>query len=149
MAPVNGTVFDLQVHSPGFVATASQSILKVVPDDSLLAKVFITNRDIGFVKEGMDVDVRIDSFPFSEFGDVKGKLVWIGSDALPPDEIHPFYRFPAKVRLQRQSLLINERKIPLQSGMSVNANIKVRSRSVMSIFTDLFTKSVESLKFVR
>ena len=148
-APVNGTVFDLQVHSPGFVATASQSILKVVPDDSLLAKVFITNRDIGFVKEGMDVDVRIDSFPFSEFGDVKGKLVWIGSDALPPDEIHPFYRFPAKVRLQRQSLLINERKIPLQSGMSVNANIKVRSRSVMSIFTDLFTKSVESLKFVR
>ncbi len=149
VAPSNGTVFDLQAHTPGFVANASQPILKIVPDDALTAKVFITNKDIGFVKEGMDVDVRIDSFPFSEFGDVKGKLVEIGSDALPPDQIHPYYRFPAKVKLERQSLLINGRNVPLQSGMSLNANIKVRSRTVMSIFTDLFSKSVESLKFVR
>jgi HlyD family secretion protein len=148
-APEGGTVFDLQAHTPGFVANASQLILKIVPDDALTALVFITNRDIGFVKEGMNVDVRIDSFPFSEFGDVKGKLVWIGGDALPPDQIHPFYRFPAKVQLERQSLLVNGRAVPLQSGMSVSANIKVRSRTVMSIFTDLFAKSVESLKTVR
>lgn len=149
VAPSNGTVFDLQAHTPGFVANASQAILKIVPDDALTARVFITNKDIGFVKEGMDVDVRIDSFPFSEFGDVKGKLIEIGSDALPPDQIHPYYRFPAKVTLSRQSLLINGRTVTLQSGMSVNANIKVRKRTVMSIFTDLFSKSVESLKFVR
>lgn len=149
VAPSNGTVFDLQAHTPGFVANASQAILKIVPDDALTARVFITNKDIGFVKEGMDVDVRIDSFPFSEFGDVKGKLIEIGSDALPPDQIHPYYRFPALVKLSRQSLLINGRTVTLQSGMSVNANIKVRSRTVMSIFTDLFSKSVESLKFVR
>ena len=148
-APDSGTVFDMQAHNPGFVTNASQSIMKIVPDDSMTARVFITNRDIGFVKRGMDVDVRIDSFPFSEFGDVKGRLMWIGDDALPPDQIYPFYRFPAKVKLQNQFLLINGRKVPLQSGMSVNANIKVRSRTVMSIFTDLFSKSVESLKTVR
>jgi HlyD family secretion protein len=148
-APSNGTVFDLQAHTPGFVANTSQPLLKVVPDDVLTAKVFITNRDIGFVKEGMNVDVRVDSFPFSEFGDVKGKLVWIGSDALPPDQVHPYYRFPAKVQLEKQSLLINGREVPLQSGMSLSTNIKVRDRTVMSIFTDLFTKNVESLKFVR
>lgn len=148
-APVSGTVFDLQAHSPGFVTKSSQSILKIVPDDSLVAKVFITNKDIGFVKEGMNVDVRLDTFPFSEFGDIKGELVWIGSDALPPDKIHNFYRFPAKIRLLRQSLLINGREVSLQSGMSVNANIKVRQRTVISIFTDLFTKKIESLKFVR
>jgi len=66
----------LQAHSPGFVTNSSEPILKIVPDDALTAKVFITNRDIGFVKR-MNVDVRIDSFPFSEFGDVKGQLVWI------------------------------------------------------------------------
>jgi hemolysin D len=97
----------------------------------------------------MNVDVRIDSFPFSEYGDVKGKLVSVGSDALPPDQIHPYYRFPAKISLERQSLLINGRTVPLQSGMSISGNIKVRDRSVISIFTDLFTKNVESLKFVR
>jgi HlyD family secretion protein len=41
------------------------------------------------------------------------------------------------------------RKVPLQSGMSVNANSKVREGTVMSIFTNLFSKSVESLKFVQ
>jgi hemolysin D len=131
------------------VVTSSEPILKVVPDDALVAKIYITNKDIGFVKEGMTVDVRVDSFPFSEFGDVKGKLVWVGSDALPPDQIYPFYRFPAKVRLERQSISINGRNVLLQSGMSVSGNIKLRERTVMSIFTDMFSSSVESLKFVR
>jgi hemolysin D len=148
-SPVSGTVFELKAHTPGFVVTSSEPILKVVPDDALVAKIYITNKDIGFVKEGMTVDVRIDSFPFSEFGDVKGKLVWIGNDALPPDQIYPFYRFPAKVRLERQSISINGRDVLLQSGMSVSGNIKLRERTVMSIFTDMFSSSVESLKFVR
>lgn len=148
-APANGTIFELKAHTPGFVVTSSEPILKVVPSDKLVAKVYITNKDIGFVKEGMTVDVRIDSFPFSEFGDIKGKLVWIGSDALPPDQIYPFYRFPAKVELETQQLLVSGRNIPLQSGMGVSTNIKIRSRTVMSIFTDMFSSSVESLKNVR
>jgi hemolysin D len=148
-APANGTIFELKAHTPGFVVTSSEPILKVVPNDKLVAKVYITNKDIGFVKEGMTVDVRIDSFPFSEFGDIKGKLVWIGSDALPPDQIYPFYRFPAKVELETQQLLVSGRNISLQSGMGVSTNIKIRSRTVMSIFTDMFSSSVESLKNVR
>jgi multidrug efflux pump subunit AcrA (membrane-fusion protein) len=148
-APEDGTVFDLKPSAPGFVTSTTEPILKIVPGEGLIAKVFITNKDIGFVHEGMPVDVRIDSFPFSEFGDVKGKLEWIGSDALPPDQIRPYYTFPAKVRLDRQSLLVNERKIALQSGMSVSTNIKVRDRTVMSIFTDLFSSKTDSLKNVR
>jgi HlyD family secretion protein len=95
--------------------------------------------------------VRIDSFPFSEFGDVKGELVGIGSDALPPDEIHRFYRFPAKIKLKKQSLFIKNRKEPLklQTGMSVSVNIRVRDRTVLSIFTDLFSSKADSLKNVR
>lgn len=148
-APVAGTVFDLQATGPGFVANASQPVLKIVPSDNLIAKVFITNKDVGFVKAGMDVDVRIDSFPFSEFGDIKGKLVSVGSDALPPDQVRPFYHFPAKIQMDRQTLNVSDRKISLQSGMSLSANIKVRKRTVMSIFTDLFSRQVESLKSVR
>jgi hemolysin D len=148
-APTSGTVFELKAKSPGFVASSTEPILKIVPNDKLIAKVFITNKDIGFVKEGMTVDVRIDSFPFSEFGDIKGTLVSIGSDALPPDQIYPFYRFPAKVELDSQQLNINGRNIVLQSGMGLNANIKIRDRTVMSIFADMFSSSVESFKNVR
>jgi hemolysin D len=148
-APVSGVIFNLKAHTPGYVANPAEAILTIVPDDSLVAKVMITNRDIGFVRSGMAVDVRIDSFPFSEFGDVKGEVLAVGSDTLPPTELQPYYTFPAVIKLSRQSLQANGRDIRLQSGMSVNANIRVRERTVMSIFTDMFTKASESLKFVR
>lgn len=148
-SPVSGKVFDLQPKGAGYVANTSEPILKIVPDDTLVARVFITNRDIGFVKPDMNVDVRIDSFPYSEFGDVKGKIVRIGSDALPPDEIYPFYRFPAEIKLEQQSIVINGEEVNLQSGMSVSANIKTRKRPVISIFTDLFIRKIDSLKSSR
>ncbi|HEY9652910.1 MAG TPA: HlyD family efflux transporter periplasmic adaptor subunit [Coleofasciculaceae cyanobacterium] len=148
-APSSGTVFDLKPSAPGFVTNTTEPILKIVPTDSLVAKVYLTNKDIGFVREGMPVDVRIDSFPFSEFGDIKGELIWIGSDALPPEQIRPYYSFPAKVKLNQQYLRVNDRKISLQSGMSISTNIKVRDRTVLSIFTDLFYKKTDSLKTVR
>ncbi|WP_239124776.1 HlyD family efflux transporter periplasmic adaptor subunit [Leptolyngbya sp. CCY15150] len=144
-APIDGIVFDLQAQPQGVVGNTVEPVLKLVPSDELLARVFITNRDIGFVSTGMDVDVRVDSFPFSEFGDIKGEVVWIGSDALPPDQIRQFYSFPATVRLDQQELIIRGNGVPLQSGMSVSANIRTRSRTVLSIFTDLFVRKVESV----
>ena len=150
-APVSGTVFDLKA-GPGYVPPPNQTepLLKIVPDDSLVAEVDITNEDIGFVRVGQKTDVRIDSFPFSEFGDIKGEVLSIGSDALEPDEIHRYYRFPAKIQLDQQYLKTSNREIPLQSGMSVSVNIKVReNRTVLSLLTELFTKKVESLKQVR
>ncbi|MBD2771743.1 HlyD family efflux transporter periplasmic adaptor subunit [Iningainema tapete] len=149
-APVAGTIFDLQAKNPGFVANTTQKLLQIVPTDSYIAETFVTNKDIGFVREGMKVDVRVDSFPYSEFGDIKGEVVSVASDALPPDQTHQYYRFPVRVRLDKQQLNIKGRDISLQSGMSITANIKVREeRTVMSLFTDMFTQQVDSLKQVR
>ncbi|MBW4699166.1 MAG: HlyD family efflux transporter periplasmic adaptor subunit [Aphanocapsa lilacina HA4352-LM1] len=148
-SPVDGTVFDLRPHSPGFVVEPGSPVLKIVPGGDLLARVHITNRDIGFVREGMAADVRIDSFPFTEFGDIAGQLLWLGSDALPPTEERPFYSFPAKVRLSAQTLAVRGRTVPLQSGMAVSANLRVRKRTVLSVFTDLFARPFDNLKFVR
>ncbi len=150
-SPVNGTIFDLKA-TPGYVPPPSQSepMLKIVPDDLFVAEVDITNEDIGFVRVGQKADVRLDSFPFSEFGDIKGQVKSIGSDALPPDEINRFYRFPAKIQLDQQFLDVNGQEMTLQSGMSISVNIKVReNRTVLSLFTELFTDKVESLKQVR
>ncbi|MBD2519379.1 HlyD family efflux transporter periplasmic adaptor subunit [Nostoc sp. FACHB-973] len=149
-APVSGTVFDLQAKNPGFVANPTTKLMQIVPNENYIGEVFITNKDIGFVRKGMKVDVRIDSFPYSEFGDIKGEVLGIGSDALPPDQTHQFYRFPAKISLDKQSLVIKGKNVTLQSGMSISANIKVREeRTVLSLFTELFTKQVDALKEVR
>lgn len=149
-SPVSGVIFDLQAKNPGFVAQSSQKLLTIVPNENFIAEAFITNKDIGFVKEGMKVDVRLESFPYSEYGDIKGEVASIASDALPPDQTHQYYRFPVKIRLAQQSLNAHGRKLSLQSGMGITANIKVREeRTVLSLFTELFTKQVESLKEMR
>ncbi|NTU57865.1 MAG: HlyD family efflux transporter periplasmic adaptor subunit [Chlorobiaceae bacterium] len=147
-APVDGTIFFLQVKQ-GTVVSQGQIILKVVPDDVLTARAFISNQDIGFVSENLPVDIRLDAFPYAEFGDIKGKIIWVGSDVLAPDDIIKYYHFPIKVRLDQQHLTSNNRKIFLQSGMSVTMNIKVRKRTVMSIFTDLFSQQVDSVSHIR
>ncbi len=148
-SPADGVIFDMKAKSAGFVTKASEPILKLVPSDSLVAKVFISNKDIGFIHSGMQVDVRVDSFPFSEYGDIKGTLVSVGSDALPPTEVRPFYSFPAKVVLESQSLKTQGKILSLQSGMSISINIKTRSRNVMSLFTEQFTNQVEGVKHLR
>ncbi|BAZ10201.1 HlyD family secretion protein [Calothrix sp. NIES-4071] len=149
-APVAGTIFDLQAKNAGFVASPTQQLLKIVPTDNYVAEIYITNKDIGFVREGMKVDVRVDSFPYSEFGEIKGKISWIGSDALPPDQTHQFYRFPAKVELDKQKLSIKDKTVNLQSGMSITANVKIREeRKVINLITDMFTNQADNLKQVR
>lgn len=154
-APVSGVVFDLKANT-GFVPKSGQSeaLLKIVPDpgpdNPLIAEVYVTNQDIGFVQVGQDSDVRIDSFPYSEFGDIKGKVSFVGSDALEPDQVYNFYRFPVKVELDAQKLVIRGEPVVLQSGMSISVNIKVKeNRTVLSLFTELFTNKVETLKQVR
>ncbi|MFB6275178.1 MAG: HlyD family efflux transporter periplasmic adaptor subunit [Halothece sp.] len=148
-APTTGKIFDLEAGQ-GFVANTGQKLMKIVPQKNLVAKVFITNKDIGFVEEGMEVDVRIDTFPFSEYGDIKGKLISVGSDALPPNKTYDFFRFPAKIKLKSQTLNTNGREIPLQSGMAVSTNIKLQEeRRVISLFIDRFTNQVEAIKGVR
>jgi hemolysin D len=151
-SPVTGTVFDLKAGT-GYVTppTQTEPLLKIVPEDVLVAKVDVNDADIGFVRQGMKADVRINTFSFSEFGDIKGEVISIGSDALPPDEIHRTYRFPVRIKLDQQQLNAAGRNpLPLQSGMGVTANIKVNEdRTVLSLFTELFVKKVEPLKEVR
>ncbi|WP_052128807.1 HlyD family secretion protein [Neosynechococcus sphagnicola] len=150
-SPVDGVVFDLQ-GGPGTVVNASEPVVKIVPSNSLIAKVYITNRDVGFIREGMEADVRIDSFPFTEFGQIHGQLYSLGSDALPPDPAKQLntYTFPGKVILDQQFLKTQTgHQISLQSGMSVHVNLKIRDRTVMSIFIDQFTRNTEGLEHLR
>ncbi|MGL5076919.1 MAG: HlyD family efflux transporter periplasmic adaptor subunit, partial [Waterburya sp.] len=144
-SPVAGTIFELKAHD-GFVAQPTKPLLEIVPDEALIAQVYIPSKDRGFVRSGMDVEVRIDSFDFSEFGDIPGKLIWVGADALEPDEQHSYPRYPAKIKLEQQTIMANDQSIPLESGMSINVNIKERKRRVISVFSGFLTKKVDSLK---
>jgi HlyD family secretion protein len=148
-APVDGIVFDLQPRGKGYVAQSTETVMKIVPYDKLHARVEIPSNQIGFVKIGMDTDLSIDSFPASDFGVLEGTVESIGSDALPPDQLdnRPDYRFPAIISLSAQQLELNSgQTLPLQVGMSITSNIKLRKVSYLQLLLGTFQDKVDSLK---
>tara|TARA_B100001989_G_C24508527_1_gene449051 strand:+ start:49 stop:1407 length:1359 start_codon:yes stop_codon:yes gene_type:complete len=148
-SPVSGIVFDLKPTTEGYVAQSSEPIMKIVPFDDLEADIEIPSNKIGFVKVGMPVDISIDSFPSSDFGVIVGNVKKIGSDALPPSQIdqRTEYRFPATIRLENQSLKLDDgSSLPLQVGMSLTANIKLRKVSYLQLLFNTFEKRTDSLK---
>jgi HlyD family secretion protein len=146
-SPVDGLVFDLKPTGPGFVAQGSEPVMKIVPFRDLQARVEIESSDIGFVQVGKPVEISIDSFPATDFGVLEGKLESIGSDALPPDERHTTYRFPAKVALNSQQFRLKSgQTLPLQVGMSLTANIKLRKVTYLQLLLGEFKSKTDSLK---
>ena len=150
IAPVSGIVFELQPKGPGYVAQTSQPVMKIVPFDNLLARVEIDNRTIGFVQNGKKAEISIDSFPASDFGVIQGTVTKIGSDALPPIPSEgKGYRFPAEITLNNQYLKIKSgKKLPLQAGMSLRANIKLRNVTYLQLLFTKFTTKTNSLKSI-
>ena len=158
-SPVDGVVFDLQPTSAGFTAQSTQTVMKVVPYGSLEAKVEVPSNKIGFVKlppgcpqdesACMRADISIDSYPSTDFGVLEGRVTRIGSDALQPDpqEQRQELSFPVTVRLDQQSLeLKSGSKLPLQVGMSLTANIKLRKVSYLQLLLGGFQDKAESLQ---
>jgi len=146
-SPVDGVVFDLKPTGPGFVAQGSEPVMKIVPFKDLEAKVEIESSDIGFVEVGKPAEISIDSFPASDFGVLQGRLEAIGSDALPPDERKTTYRFPATIALDSQQFRLKSGQLlPLQVGMSLTANIKLRKVTYLQLLLGEFKDKADSLK---
>ena len=152
-SPVDGTVFEVIPNAIGDVigqgSSGTEPVVTILPNGKLIAAGDVTNQDIGFLTEGMDVEVQIDAFPATEFGTIPGKLVSIGEDALPPDQTYQYWRFPVTVELEQQYMEVGSKNVPLQSGMSVRSNIKVRERTVLSIFLGRFANQKEILENLR
>ena len=146
-SPVDGLVFDLKPTGPGFVGQGSEPVMKIVPFDALQAKVEVPSSKIGFVRLGQNVDVSIDSFPASDFGVLQGVIKRIGSDALAPDQMNQDYRFPVNVGLKSQTLKLSSgKKLALQVGMSLTANIKLRKVTYLQLLLSDFKDKTDSLK---
>jgi len=146
-SPVAGIVFELKPKSRGFVAQGSEPVMKIVPFDKLEARVQVASSNIGFVSVGKQAEISINSFPSTDFGVLQGSVRNIGSDALPPDQFNNTYRFPVDIRLNNQQLkLKNGGQLPLQVGMSLTANIKLRKVSYLQLLLGSFKDKADSLR---
>ena len=149
-APISGTVFDLTPDNDRYVTTTAEPLMKIVPSGQLGGEVNVSNQDIGFIRPGKLVKVRVNSFPYTEYGEIDGKINRIGADALPPTELIRSYHFPVDLSLERSTLETRDgTTIPLQAGMTITTNLKLRDRRLIELLGDLFNDRGESLKRLR
>ena len=143
-APVDGVVSDLRFKAPGAVVGPGAVVLEVVPTGSRkLVEVRIPSRDIGFVKVGQPVDVKLQPFDSTVYGSVPGRVMSIaGTTVQDPDD--RTYSYLARIQLDRQFVDAANKRYPVQVGMPLVADIKGQQRSVLRYLFQPFTRTLDS-----
>ena len=146
VAPVDGTVQQLAVHTVGGVVTEAQALMVVVPtDEALEVDAFLENKDIGFVRAGQEAVVKIETFPFTRYGTVAATVAHVSDDAIADEKKGLIYS--ARARLARTSIRVDERMVNLSPGMAVTVEIKTGQRRVIEYFlSPLLQYQDESLR---
>lgn len=133
-APVAGTLEELAALSPGSFVQAGQEIAVLSPDAGLVAEVYVPPRDIGLVRAGQQVRMRIDAFHPSDWGFVTGTVAAVADDFVLLDGA-PVFR--VRVRLHRTRLALPGGALgELKKGMTLRARFVVARRSLWQLLRD-------------
>jgi hemolysin D len=146
LAPVDGVVQQLAVHTVGGVVTPAQTLMIVVPrDHALEAEVTLDNRDVGFVHAGQGARVKVETFPYTRYGTIGAEVRSVSRDAVTDDKRGLIYA--ARVTLQQSHLQVDGQDVPLSPGMAVTVEVKTGTRRVIDYFLrPLMELGDESLK---
>ena len=159
-APISGMVQASSLTTIGQVVTSGQEVMRIVPEDAgLELEVYVLNKDIGFVKPGQTAVVKIESFPFTQYGTIAALVTRVAQDSIPEpeaaqnegDPAHPGPSsafagaqrtqnlvFPVTLKPEAASIDIDGALVPLTSGMAATVEIKTGSRRILEfIFSPL------------
>ena len=166
-APVSGIVQQLAVHTVGGVVTPAQSLMVIVPNDSSLEiEAMVSNHDVGFVHAGDEVEIKVDTFDFTRYGLLHGRVLSISSDAIVRDastdkasDKQPGSNasssepkgqeltYAARISVDRMQMQVEDKKVNLSPGMAVTAEIKTGSRLIIGyLLSPLIKYKQESLR---
>lgn len=145
VAPVDGTVQQLSVHTVGGVVPAAQPLMLIVPqEDHLEVEAFLENKDVGFVMEDQVAAVKVDAFEYTKYGTIPGRVVHVSRDAIKDEKRGLIYS--VRIAMDRSSIMVNGQSMELGPGMSVKVDIKTGSRRVIEyVMNPLLQHKHESL----
>lgn len=131
VAPVDGTIQQLEIHTLGGVVEPAKTLMVIVPArDDIEVEAQVLNKDIGFVHEGQRAAIKIEAFPFTRYGTVPGTVISLSHDAVPDRKLGPVYI--ARIRLARNMIYADGKMLPLSAGLDVTADIRTGKRSIIS-----------------
>jgi hemolysin D len=133
ISPVDGYISNLYFHTIGGVVTPAQKLMTVVPFNApLVIKATVLNKDIGFVKDGIPVSVKIDTFDFQKYGILKGTVRNVSKHSTEDEKLGPVYE--VFINPINTTLIVEGKQVPMTSGMSLTAEIKISKRRIIEFF---------------
>jgi hemolysin D len=144
-APVNGTVQQLDAHTVGGVVSSAKPLMQIVPKETRVeVEAFLENKDVGFVREGQSVEVKIDAFEYTKYGTVTGKVTHVSRDAIADEKKGLIYS--TKIMLDKATINVEGKTMPLSAGMTANVEIKTGDRRIIEyVLSPLMRHKRESL----
>ena len=140
-APNRGYVQDLKVQTVGQVIQPGGLLMQIVPDNAPLeAEIRIAPRDVGFVKVGQPVNLRVTTFDYSRFGFATGKLKRISASSVVGEDNKPYYR--AWVLLDHPYVGNTPGRYLLQAGMGLEAEIITGEKPLIAYLSKPITDVV-------
>jgi len=132
-SPVDGFVGKLLIHTEGGVVSPNDNLISIVPSDTpLIIKANVLNKDIGFLKPGQEVAVKIDTFSFQKYGLLHGNIIEISKDAIEDEKLGLIYEI--KIKPKSLDIKVEGEIKQLEIGMSVIAEVKTGKRRVIELF---------------
>ena len=129
-APVAGVVQQLAANTAGGVVTEAQALMVIVPGNTgVTAEVTLENKDVGFVNVGQEVEIKLETFPFTRYGTVPATVSRVSADAVNDEKRGAL--FPATLTLKTTQIDVDGKAIRLSPGMNLTAEIKTGQRRVI------------------
>ena len=170
LSPLDGVVQGLTITTVGQVVTTGEQIMQIVPEQAQLEiECYLPNNDIGFVKGGQEAVVKVDSFPFTDYGTINAHVTRIAQDAIPEADaaqqeqnpVQPSSKqamfggaqrtqnlvFPVTLALDKSAIEVGGAPVPLVAGMAVTVEIKTGTRRILAyIFSPLVEVAATAMR---
>ncbi|MGL5872751.1 MAG: HlyD family efflux transporter periplasmic adaptor subunit [Xenococcaceae cyanobacterium] len=134
-APVDGVISAFNIQNTGEVVQAGQTVAEIAPEGApLVLSAVVPNREAGLIKENMPVKIKLDAFPYQDYGVVSGKVTNISADSKDDKKLGEVYR--VEVQLDRNYVFNERNKIEFKAGQTGNAEIIIRHRRVADVLLE-------------
>jgi HlyD family secretion protein len=134
LAPVGGSLEEFSGIFPGSVLQAGELIGVISPDSKLIGEMYISSKDIAYIRIGQEVSMQVDAFPSREWGRAKGKIFEISDDYIWQEQ-QAVYRVKCHFH-EKKLVLKNGYEGELIKGMTFQARCHIVSRSLLELLTD-------------
>ncbi len=131
-APVNGIVSSLEIERPGKVVQAGETVVEIAPQGSpLVLSAVLPNDKAGLIREGMPVQVKLDAYPYQDYGIIPGTVNFISADSKSDQRLGEVYR--VEIILKQNYVTDNQQPIKFKAGQTATADIIIRRRRILDV----------------